>query len=568
MRGDIIKTILKWTACLVLYAVLGAGRYDWSPPLHDFALRGYILYLFFSALLFPVLYYTLADLELPKVWRLTICISLGVVYAFPHHWMHTDQYFLFRHGPTYWDWRQVGPSHPQPDWFWGAMHHLPDMPHEFAFFSLILAVGWLVIALWQKGRPSGGLHLWGRSFPFIILAVLVLQTWLHLSLRSPYTYISHYELPSKNDFWYHTYLFKDARGAVNGDYPLFRNGELVLWGDPNFLVVVPGRLLPMFISSPWSAFINPYYVWIVLNIIAWALACLAIYHLALAEFGRRCAWFSTLCMAAAQGMIVYVAQPKIYIFAISGVAILLAMQKRLFDPTRFRPVNGLLFGGICAVFLLVYDSQPWLIGLVLIAYFTGYNVRWTLRSLGLALIIYQGYFVLVNQLPQLALTSALMGNNPWDNITGMLVRLDVFALGRHLFRCLYDFLVVMMHAFNFCLVPALGGLFFLPPACRRYWALLSIAVPAFLTYAFFDLGSSDYYIQAPRLVYQAYPLVYILCGLGLARLSEHNFSSRWPRLGTLMAALIMLSCFAWVNADAFGHPAIYFYWFYRWKGYA
>jgi hypothetical protein len=91
-------------------------------------------------------------------------------------------------------------------------------------------------------------------------------------------------------------------------------------------------------------------------------------------------------------------------------------------------------------------------------------------------------------------------------------------------------------------------------------ALLSIAIPALLTYSFFDLGSSFYTIF-PRLVYQAYPLVYLLGGLCLARLSECQPSHRWPRLGMWAAISVVVLHFAWVNADVFGHPAIYYYWF-------
>jgi hypothetical protein len=217
--------------------------------------------------------------------------------------------------------------------------------------------------------------------------------------------------------------------------------------------------------------------------------------------------------------------------------------------------------------MLTYESQPWLIGLALIAWLRGYNMPRTLFSLVLALLLYILFTTLVKRLPQLGLQPALVGNQPWNAIKEMVQGLHTTRIWRHSLRALVGFCVVMTHAFNFCLVPALCGLFLARSATRRFLALLSVGVPALLTYAYFDFGSS-FYIQFPRLVYQAYPLIYILCGLCLARLSEHPFSARWPRIGTWMAIFVVFAGFAWVNADVFGHPAIYYYWFYRWGAYA
>jgi hypothetical protein len=561
------KKTAGWAGCLALFSALSAGRYDWSPALRDFSVRGYAPYLFFSALFFPALYYVLADLGISRVWRRAGCASLGVVYAFPNHWLGIDRYYLFRQGPTYWDGREAGLPRPEPDWFWGALHRLPDIPHEASFFFLFFVTGFLVLWFWPKARPSVVNPSWMRALPFVVFAMILLQTWLHLSLRSPYTYISHYEQPAQNHYWYHDYLFEAGQGAVNRDYPIFRSMELLFLGDAHLHVVMPGRLFPMFLSSPWSAYINPYYIWLVLNVIAWGLACLAIYFLALNEFGPRCAFFSTLFMASAQGVIVYAAQPKIYVLAIAGVAILLALQQRLFEPMRFRPMGALFFGVICALFLLTYESQPWLIGLVLIAGLKGYNMRWTLLSLALAFFLYEGFAILVNHLPQLTLVPSLAGINPWDNILSMFQGFHPQMIGSGSLHALEGFCIVMTHAFSLCLAPALCGLFLAGAAAKRHMALLPIVIPALLTYSLFDLGAT-FYIQFPRLVYQAYPLIYLLGGLCLARLSECQLSVRWPRIGTWMALSVVVVHFVWVNADVFGHPAIYYYWFYRSGGYA
>jgi hypothetical protein len=557
-----VKKAACWAGCLALFAVLSAGRYDWSPTVWDFALRSYVPYLFFATLFFPALYYVLADLGIGRVWRRAACTFLGVVHSFPHHWLGTDRYYLFKRGPTYWSWAQAGMPLPEPDWFWGALHRLPDIPYEAPFFFLLLMVGLLAVGLWQKSRPSAVNLPWAGFLPFAVFAMILLQTWLHLSLRSPYTYISHYTQPAGAHFWFHDYLFEGAKGAVNSDYPIFRRAELLFLGDTHPLNVWPGRLFPMFLSCPWSAYINPYYVWIVFNVAAWGLACVAIYYLALNEFGPRCALYSTLFMTSAQGVILYVAQPKIYVFGITGVAILLALQQRLFEPIRFRPGNALLFGAICALYMLTYESQPWLIGLALIAWLRGFDLRWTLFSLLLALFLREWFTVLMNCLPQLGPENPFAASNPWDNIKEMLLGLDLTSFWHHSLYSLDGFCVLMTHAFNLCLIPALCGLFLIRPANTRHLALLAVGLPAFFTYTFFEMGASSYYTHTPRLVYQAYPLVYILCGLCLAKLSEYPRAVGWPRLGAWVAIFVIVLHFAWVNADVFGHPAIYYYWFF------
>jgi hypothetical protein len=555
-----LKKVFCWATCLALYAGLSVGHYDWSPPFRDFAVRGYALHVFFSALFFPTLYYILAKLEIHRVWRQIVCASLGVIYAFPHHWIGTDRYYLFRQGRTFWDWREPGLPTPKPDWFWGALHHLPDIPYEAPFFFLLLISGFLALGLWQKTHPAAVKLPWTQALPFVVFAMILLQTWLHLSLRSPYTYIPHYGWPANYNFWCHDYLFKEAKGAVNFDYYLFRSAELLFLDDQHRLPVLSGRIFPMFISSPWSAFINPYYVWLAFNVAAWSLACIAIYYLALNEFGTRCAFFSTLFMASAQGVIVYVAQPKVYVFAITGVSILLALQQWLFGPKHFQPVNALLFGSFCTLFLLTYESQPWLVGLALIAYLKGFNMRWTLLSLAWAFFLYECYYAIINSLPQLYSQPPLLGENPVLNIMTMLEGFHIAMLIRCLLHSLGDFCVVMIHAFNICLVPALWGLFLARSTSKRYFSLLAIAVPAFLTYVFFDLGLSIY-SQYPRLVYSAYPLIYMLCGLCLAKLAACPLFVRRPRIGMGLAILIVLLHAAWMNADVFGHPHIYYYWF-------
>src|SRR6202040_2691416 len=138
-------------------------------------------HLFFATLFFPALYYVLADLGIGRVWRRAGCALLGVIYSFPNHWLGLDRYYLFRQGPTYWDWREAGRPVPETDWFWGALHRLPAIPHEAPFFLLFLMIGLLALWRWQKFHPPAAHLPWARALPFVVFAVILLQTWLHLS---------------------------------------------------------------------------------------------------------------------------------------------------------------------------------------------------------------------------------------------------------------------------------------------------------------------------------------------------------------------------------------------------
>src|SRR5439155_757071 len=65
--------------------------------------------------------------------------------------------------------------------------------------------------------------LWAQLIFFLGLYTLILfQTWMHLSMRSPAVYVSHFVAPVERASWYHGYLFPNAKGAVNLEYPAWR----------------------------------------------------------------------------------------------------------------------------------------------------------------------------------------------------------------------------------------------------------------------------------------------------------------------------------------------------------
>src|SRR5205823_6356943 len=98
-----------------------------------------------------------------------------------------DQYYFHLSHTLFTDWRTPGLPTPEPDWFPGALASLPAIPYEVPFFLLLFAVGTLLIHRLAKS-PRFPLP---RTAALIFWGLILLQTWLHLSLRSPYTYIPH-----------------------------------------------------------------------------------------------------------------------------------------------------------------------------------------------------------------------------------------------------------------------------------------------------------------------------------------------------------------------------------------
>ena len=98
----------------------------------------------------------------------------------------------------------------------------------------------------------------------------------------------HFERSAKANYWYHSYLFSDGRGAVNADYFVFRALEDVFLGTkepPNGMLF--RRPFPYYLSAQASYFVNDYYVILVMNVLMWAAAAWAIQDYTAFHVGER-----------------------------------------------------------------------------------------------------------------------------------------------------------------------------------------------------------------------------------------------------------------------------------------
>jgi hypothetical protein len=550
-----IALVFSW---MITGLLLLSGRFDWSAEGSLYSWRSYLASAYYFIFLIPTLFFGLKRGLNNSSTAGYITAAISLIFCFPYDWVGLAPYYFYRTHPLFFDWNKGGLPLPETNWFPHAFLALPVIPGEALLFGSLFALGLGGITLYFRRRQPKAKRAWLITMG--LFSVIVLQTWLHLSLRSPYTYIPHYERSESSHYWYHSYLFSNGQGAVNMDYAVFRYAEDLFMGTPQLLGPLLGRTFPMYLSSQFTLFFNAYYVWIMLNITIWFAGVGALYWLAHKILGKPAALFSAVLFASSQGIMVYVAQPKVYAFAISSISILLAIYVYLFETKKAVIENGLLFGVIFGFFLLCYDAQPWIVTILAISYVRKYDFRSSVLGVVVGLAVYLGFIILGHQLPYLTDRPALMGPDPVSSVMSLLLSFDLLKIAGKVMHAVLGFGGAMDHAFLFCLIPAVGGVFLVRGAARLF--LLSLVIPAVITYFLMDLADS-FYIFFPRLVYSAYPAVYILGGVGLAGLSAKLRPHSMPFLGGLIAWSFLAIHTVYANLDVWGLPQIYNFWFYR-----
>jgi hypothetical protein len=528
-----------------IYFLLGqlvlAGRFDWSLP---FAFRSFVVYSSFYWLVFPTLYLVFR--------RPILTASIALPYVLPVKLLGIDPLETIRTAELIW-WNSLGISKQTSDWFPKAFTRLPAIPLEFFFFGGIFILGSLSLFYWcKKAKVSPRL-------PLLLFGLILAETILHLSLRSPYTYIPHYEQDQSIGYWYHYFLFPREKGAVNLDYHMFRPAELLFLGVPEETNVLSSRLFPTFLVSPFLVFFHPLYVWILFNLLSWMLGIASLFWIAQKFFGQKAAYWAAFLLATSQGMIVYVGQPKMYASAIGLTSFVVAVGIWASEK-RERDLESLwIFATILAAWQLSYENYPFYIGLALLPWITGGEKRWYLGAIFCAFALQLGFLTLYKCLPGFLVVQALvpLGGHPIDNLKRTILNFEIFKLLKLSLWTLRGFGRVSLHAFNFTLLPIIAGIWALwkNKKTTELKLLGALLLPAFLTYALMEMGES-FYILFPRIVYSAHPILFIVGGWALSRWG------RWQALA--FAGFYSL----YVNMDVWGFPWIYYLWFYRNAGFS
>ncbi len=564
---------MPWIALLGAGLVLLHGRYDWSPETAGFARRGWLSSGYLLVATLPTLYWLVHLLSGSRTMASRAVFVVATVATLPYRWLGLQGLYYDLTLPPTWE----GPEVPTVDWLPGAFAHLSSMPYELTFFALLTCAGLAVAAgiSWGRGQPLR------PAWPALFL-LLVVQTWMHLSLRSPYVYITRHERPPAEQNWYVTYLFPGGQGAANADYlGFFRPMDDHFMGTPvETHPIVIRRSYVHWITTQVSYFVSPYYVYLVVNVVLWFLACLSTHRLAQVICGPAVARFSALFVATGPGFIMYVAQPMSYVAAHAVVAMVFLTLERALARDALRgwaDVAG--FGATLGLASMVYDGMPALWpGLLLYGWVRRASLHRLSVAIGLAWSIGAGFLALQERVLDVDVRS-LHGHYHdavWTGLARMMRSPEIGETYVTIQRGLRAWLASMVNAFF--VVPvllALGGMLLLQGQ-RRALAVSALGLPSLIAVLVLQVGGAHWgdatgggvfpLAEFPRFAYIAYPAVYLLAAICIVesraalRRASGDALVRAAADALPWAALALVLVLA--NIDAFGYPQMYYLFYY------
>lgn len=575
---------MVWAVVLCCLLILLIGRYSWDRDRRAGSMEGYLASAWMLVLLLPAVFYT-ARLLAARRTAMGIAIAFGLICALPYRWLGFAHLSFWSDIFYYSDWT-TDPNAPTPTitWFPAAFHQPAVIPHETLVFALLLAAGAAMLLWASRGiltRRWFGQHpAWGLGAAALV--VILLETWLHLSMLAPYTIGQHFaertpeqkawivpsssgkpevridEVPKPHGWW-HVYLFPGYRGAVNRDYGWFRAGEEMFQGVPpeESSPIIRRALIP-YLSSQFVCFFNPYYICIFINTACWLAAVIAAYGLARRWTEDRTAVVFAMFIATGSGFIYFVNQPMPYLGGYAAEIVLLYLFE-ISMAGKPRWGNVWLFGLLYGLGLLTTDLLP-LVPLFLIYGWVRGMSFW--RSL-MSIVIACGVFVsTLAFLAYVARVPYVLGNV--DLLTHPTTSLAHMNLDRVYLLCLELFNRFSMDLFHaFLILPLLPALAALGLMRERKLTLIiaALILPAFLTIAYFEFSGFMFLkwplAALPRFAYVAYPAIYLLAAIGVVEGGNRIFQN-YPRLARGFPWLFLILVFALNNLDVFGVPATYY----------
>jgi hypothetical protein len=564
---------MVWATAFCFLLVLLIGRYSWERDRRAVSMEGYLASAWMLLLLLPTVFYTMRLLVGRRAAMATTAI-LALICVFPYQWLGFSGTRFWSDTVVYSDWSKH-PNSPLPviTWFPAALWQGPTIPHEALAFGLLLAAGAAALLWASRGRLTWGWFARHPAWIVMVIAFLLilLESWLHLSLRAPYSYTMHYaeqvqrsiDPLSKRHRWWHIYLFPDYRGAVNADYGWSRAGEDVFHGVPPIRPSpIMRRLLTPYLASQFTYFFNPYYVYLFLNTAWWLAAAAAGFALARRLTDIQTAVVFSLLIATGCGFIYFINQPMSYLSGYAAEIVLIYLFDILLDDQPGWE-NVWLFGLVYGLGMLVSDLLPLAPLFIFYGLVRRVHLRRSITAIAIACCI---YFSTLAFLIYVARVPNVLGN--FDLLLHSTTDLAHMTANRFYVLCLQflsRFTMDLIHGFLILpLLPALAALAFVR---QRKLALVIAAMmlPALCTIADLEFSGAlfqDWPLAAlPRLAYIAYPAVYLLAAIGLVEGSVRIFRSH-PRLARGIPWLFLLVIFVLNNLDVFGVPATYYHFYF------
>jgi len=573
-----LKSIPHWGRFLGLAAagaLLAHGRYDWAAN-HELALRSWTLSLYFFCLILGGIYsagHVFSLLGTRRLWAFMAVVTVGL--NLPYCWLGLDRHYFLASHP-------LGYAHVTtfvPEWLGQGHRHVPWNSTDTLLMALLALslLGWLVLRLqtWASRPAPPTASRQTLAFFLLVLACLAVETWMHLSYRSPYTYIIYYGRPASEHFMSAYPMLPDGRAVVNPDFPYFIRLEELFQGNridtPTMLI---RRAFPFYLSSQFSYFLGPFHGFLAMNILCWLLAAMAIHGFCRNLTGSlNCARIAAILVACGPGFIMYAAQPMSYLPGYAALALSTYLYHRIITAS---PVPG--FSAICSagivvgLAMLTSDTVTW--GLFYIGYAL-LAAKPLLRALGIMVVgvaVYWGFLCLIFNVFGLQPdhTNDKEIASDLHNLTALVLHFDSSKFFPMVSSAIGNYCMQVMQA-NFVVPGALAmlGLFLGKPG-KLLKTVLLLLMASFAGFAFLYFGEFPnlWLASEPRFSYSSYPAIVMLAAFAIDTLARH-WSVRgqiWP--ARLSVALPLLACLALGNIDAFGFmPHLYFHFYYTAGGY-
>ena len=548
------NSILIWIGALLLSLILLLGRYDWSNSFDSKI--SYALSAYFLIISLPTFYYSLVC----YIDNVRLVIGITVIFALvlllPYRWLGLEKYTInntFEIPPPSWK--------AAFDWFPAAFNHLPAIPHEGEFFVFLILIGLSgAFILWRKERVPNNLIVYG----LLLYILILIQTWLHLSLRSPYTYAGSLSGPNP---WPVYYLFPDGKGAVNGDYPVHRSIEQLFMGTPGHLLLIK-RSFYYYLTAQLSYFFHPYYIALVFNVGLWFCAVICGYGFVRRLWDEETGLIAAGLIACGTGFIYFVAQPMSYLAGYALFSILIYLFQTLVVEKSDSLGRSCLFGAILGLSSLVYEiTIP--IYIFILGYGILQGIKWRnlLSIVLLSVLIYFGYILLIVYGFNQSLDPAPF-QPPTPHIRE---RMNLILSGdlNQVYLLLTQLVVLFWGGLGnaFFVIPVLIsilGLFLVHGQHKVLIVLLLFSMPLFWVVLFhsLDVTFQDWlpYSTIPRYSYIGYPAIYLLVALFLKSLSGYfiNLKQHTIPAGKFAMYFILAGIFILNNIDVWGVQSPYF----------
>ncbi len=551
------RRVLLWGVYLVFGLILITGRYPWDTWAAPFSLRSLVAstYLFVPSTL--LLYLLLERFCSDGRRRFILNGAWFAVSTLPYQWLDLRRYFSMRGQISprpVWD-----PQAPPPsfDWFPGALDHLPTVPYENVTLFAAFAIGAAGILIYARTKAANGIRV--KTFlPLVILAALVIQTWLHSGMRSPYVYRPNVRESGKS--WYHSYVLEDWKGVVQGDAFVFIGSEQLFHGLPMKLTdVLLTRSFPMYVASQFTFFIHPFYFWTVANILFWGITVFAMFRFTAGLFDERAGLYAALITACSPLYIQWINQPMSYVFGYTFIALFGIIFPAVFRNRTFVLKDAVFLGLLFGAALFTQEFIPWLVVLVLVGRWFGAAYRYLFLSCFLAVLFPAGFVLLMKRfdtvhmlpnafapyLPMQQFLSYVQAGH-WVKIYG--ICLDMIT----------GFARNMGFSFNLSLILVLLLLSLANLSAVQRLALIVFALPALMTQIFMQFGGPFNYALSPRIIASAFPSVYAGAGAALAAFSAVPKSPLLRRAAAGICILIIGAHVYLANIDVFGYPFLYY----------